>query len=160
MIGVSRTETSRGNIVTVLSIGSAMENQTVLRRIFNRSKWSLSPNFKWRLNTRATVDSALRVLRKGRIPVVLCEGGPQRDTWKEALDRLRLLPAPPALIVTSRLADDRLWAEALNLGAYDVLATPFDSTEVTRVVTSAWLHWRGLQTMPPQGHEERGMSAA
>jgi len=36
--------------------------------------------------------------------------------------------------VTSRLADERLWAEALNLGAYDVLAKPFDSTEAMRVV--------------------------
>jgi len=51
------------------------------------------------------------------------------------------LPDPPFLVVTSRLADDRLWAEALNLGAYDVLAKPFDKTEVNRIVRSAWLRW-------------------
>ena len=45
------------------------------------------------------------------------------------------------LIVTSRLADDRLWAEALNLGAYDVLAKPFERMELVRSVSSAWLHW-------------------
>ena len=42
------------------------------------------------------------------------------------------------MIVTSRLADERLWAEALNLGAYDVLAKPFDRTEAMRVVAAAW----------------------
>jgi hypothetical protein len=30
-----------------------------------------------------------------------------------------------------------LWAEVLNCGGYDVLAQPFDRTEVERVVTSA-----------------------
>jgi DNA-binding NtrC family response regulator len=43
--------------------------------------------------------------------------------------------------VTSRAADERLWAEALNLGAYDVLAKPFDPTEVCRIVSLAWMHW-------------------
>jgi hypothetical protein len=32
---------------------------------------------------------------------------------------------------------DYLWAEALNLGAYDVLANFFDLTEVTRTLSSA-----------------------
>ncbi len=57
------------------------------------------------------------------------------------LEHLSTLPDTPLLIVTSRLADDSLWAEALNLGAYDVLAKPFDATEVARVVSMAWQHW-------------------
>jgi DNA-binding response OmpR family regulator len=48
---------------------------------------------------------------------------------------------PPLLIVTSRLADDRLWTEALNLGAYDVIAKPFDRKEVDRVLNLAWARW-------------------
>ena len=54
----------------------------------------------------------------------------------------------PSLIVTSRLADERLWAEALNLGAYDVLAKPFDSTEAMRVVGAAWRAWGGPVRLP------------
>ena len=49
-----------------------------------------------------------------------------------------------SLIVTSRLADEYLWAEALNLGAYDMLAKPFDASEVVRVLGSAWRHWTDL----------------
>jgi len=66
-------------------------------------------------------------------------------TWRELLDRTRRLPHPPLVIVTSRLADEQLWAEALNLGAYDVLAKPYDRTEVTRVVSSAWRRWQEQQ---------------
>jgi hypothetical protein len=44
------------------------------------------------------------------------------------------------MIVMSRLADAHLWAEALNLGAYDVLVKKaLDRTEVTRVLSLAWV---------------------
>jgi DNA-binding response OmpR family regulator len=52
------------------------------------------------------------------------------------------------LIVTSRLADEKLWAEALNLGAYDVLAKPFDRQELVRTANLAWLHWRHRHEFP------------
>jgi DNA-binding response OmpR family regulator len=63
-------------------------------------------------------------------------------TWTQLLDEIRLLAIPPILVVTCRVADDHLWAEGLNIGAYDVLAKPLDRTEVTRVLSSAWLHWQ------------------
>ena len=67
------------------------------------------------------------------------------------LARIKRLPTPPLLIVTSRLADEYLWAEALNLGAYDVVAKPFDSHELIRVVSFAWLHWNDkYSTSPPK----------
>jgi hypothetical protein len=40
-----------------------------------------------------------------------------------------------------------LWAEALNLGAWDVLAKPFDHIGVIRSVKSAWQRWHD-QTHP------------
>jgi DNA-binding response OmpR family regulator len=92
--------------------------------------------------------AALAALRKVRVPVVVCESDLQPGTWKEVLEELRTLPDPPLLIVTSRIADERLWAEALNLGAYDVLAQPFDGTEVTRIVGMAWLRWNDRHGTP------------
>jgi DNA-binding response OmpR family regulator len=41
------------------------------------------------------------------------------------------------LIVVSRLANESLWAEVLNLGGFDVLALPFDREELERVTLSA-----------------------
>src|SRR5437867_7705788 len=82
----------------------------------------------------------MTALQGSRIPVVLCERDLLPGTWRAMLAQLMLMTCPPLLIVTSRLADEYLWAEALNLGAYDVLAKPFDLTEVVRVVSLAWLH--------------------
>jgi DNA-binding response OmpR family regulator len=56
--------------------------------------------------------------------VVVCERDLPPGSWKDVLEQVTILSDPPSLIVTSRLADERLWAEALNLGAYDVLAKP------------------------------------
>ena len=56
------------------------------------------------------------------------------------------LAAPPKLIVSSRLADHRLWAEVLNLGGFDVLMTPFETEEVLRVTSSAWSEWGSKQS--------------
>jgi DNA-binding response OmpR family regulator len=52
---------------------------------------------------------------------------------------------PPDLIVASRLADEYLWAEVLNLGGYDVLAKPFNAEEVRRVVGLACEHHQERQ---------------
>jgi DNA-binding response OmpR family regulator len=67
---------------------------------------------------------------------------PEGKTWKDLLRAVEALRNPPPLIVTSRLADECLWAEVLNLGGYDLLMKPFDATEVFRVVSLAWLSWK------------------
>ena len=46
---------------------------------------------------------------------------PVNWNWKKVLSDLRRFAHPPQLIVTSRTADDYLWAEVLNIGGYDVL---------------------------------------
>jgi DNA-binding response OmpR family regulator len=43
--------------------------------------------------------------------------------------------------VTSRLADERLWVEVVNLGGFDVLAQPFYTREVLRSVNAACSRW-------------------
>jgi DNA-binding NtrC family response regulator len=128
--------------VTVLSVDPIAEDHVALREIFGRSEWSLCPNSKWKLTTSHTAESALETVRCDPIPILLCGCDHEPNIWKEMLDALTPLANPPLLIVTSRTADERLWAEALNLGAYDVLAKPYDQAEVIRVVSLAWLHWK------------------
>jgi CheY-like chemotaxis protein len=57
--------------------------------------------------------------------------------WKDLLQELGVLEDPPPLIVVTRLADDFLWAEVLNLGAHDLLAKPFDKRDVLHAVSTA-----------------------
>jgi len=61
--------------------------------------------------------------------------------WQALLGDLQSRVNPPNLIISSRLADERLWAEVLNLGGFDVLAQPFERSEVLRVVRMAWMAW-------------------
>jgi len=68
--------------------------------------------------------------------------------WVDVLDQIQSMPHPPSVIVTSRMADEQLWSEALNLGAWDVLAKPLDPSEVIRSVESAWRHWHHRIELP------------
>jgi DNA-binding response OmpR family regulator len=40
-------------------------------------------------------------------------------------------------VVVSRNADERLWAEVLNLGGYDLLLKPYNANEVRRTIRGA-----------------------
>jgi len=124
---------SEAAVKVVLSVSPDHEDCASLQNIFE-SHWAVIGS--------ATVASALSVLRQIPIPVVLCDCEVSSGTWGEMLDDLSRFPDPPLLIVTSRLADERLWAEALNLGAWDVLAKPFDAGEVNRIVSIAGQHWQ------------------
>jgi DNA-binding NtrC family response regulator len=124
-------------IVTVLSVSPAEEVHDSLQNIFNHSNWKLSKTH--------SLESALAFLRVQKTPVVLCEPYLRPGTWRHLLEQISGAPDAPAVIVSSRLADDRLWAEALNLGAWDVLARPFVASEVYQSVSAAWRHWWNRQ---------------
>jgi DNA-binding response OmpR family regulator len=145
---------------TVLSVSPMAEDHNSLSSIFDRSKRVPSSDTQWALRPCATVESAIASLRRARIPLVVTERDLTPGSWRDILENILLLPDPPVLIVTSRLADEYLWAEALNLGAYDVLAKPFDASEVMRALDSAWRHWTDLrdrhQVRQPQFMFARG----
>jgi hypothetical protein len=75
------------------------------------------------------------------VQVVISENPGAGAGWQRLLDDLRGLPEPPQLVVTSRMADDYLWAEVLNRGGYDVLPQPLDRDEVERVLAAAGRHY-------------------
>jgi DNA-binding NtrC family response regulator len=127
-------------IIPILSVGGAEEDQIALSEILSRSASPLCPGFKWSLQTTPNLTSALAAMRQQTVPIVICESELGAASWRELWAQAAQMPDPPFLIVTSRLADEYLWAEALNLGAYDVLAKPFHSAEVIRSISQAWLH--------------------
>jgi DNA-binding response OmpR family regulator len=120
--------------LTVLYVSPFDEDHLSLQAIVGHSTWRL---FKAR-----DLVSALALLQQhDDIAVVLCECNLLPGTWIDLLENINALPSVPSLVVTSRLADERLWSEALNRGASDVLAKPFDRSEVIRRVRLAWQHW-------------------
>ncbi len=121
-------------VVTILAVSGLQEDHNWLGEVVRHSNW--------RMLSARSCSEACEILNSERVPVVVCESSLPDGNWRSLLDRLAQCAGRPLLIVTSRQADDRLWAEVLNLGGYDVLPKPFDKSEVVRVVGSAWLHWR------------------
>jgi DNA-binding NtrC family response regulator len=124
--------------VTVLLVSAHQSDHISLQRILARSCWKLQVRANWR--------DGLALLRQRRVPVVICDGEQTDSDWRALLYEMADLPDAPKLIVSSRLADERLWAEVLNLGGYDVLATPFDPREVLRACFLAWQNWERVPT--------------
>jgi DNA-binding NtrC family response regulator len=117
----------------VLLVSARTEDHDSLRSIFRDSSWELQE--AW------TVSEGRRTLRRNHreIPVAICEDVLPDGDWKLLLAGLDRVAVRPSLIVSSRLADERLWAEVLNLGAFDLLlGAPFEPEEVLRVTESAW----------------------
>lgn len=96
----------------------------------------------WQWHNSQGCREALELLERHAVAVLLCERDQPDGCWQDLLDGAAKLAAPPSLIVFSRLADEYLWAEVLNLGGYDVLIKPFDPEEVLRVTSSALRSWK------------------
>jgi DNA-binding response OmpR family regulator len=125
-----------------LSVSPVEEDHTALERILNDAARVTPLETPWQLSRAQTLASALSILRRVEHAVVMCERDLECGNWRDLLGGLQQFTNPPSLIVTSRLADEYLWAEALNLGAYDVLAKPFCPAEAVRVVNLACLRWQ------------------
>ncbi len=134
----SHTFSGLPNTVTVLAVSSSPTDRDSLRAIFAHSHWHLVE--------AGSCAEALSFLHAQPIPVVIGEAILPDGTWRDLLQKGSSLADPPRLIVTSDLADDRLWAEALNLGAHDVLAKPFRAAEVFRTISLAWRQWKDCLT--------------
>jgi DNA-binding response OmpR family regulator len=91
----------------------------------------------WRLHHIRHYREARKFLMSAPVAIVLSDAVLSDGDWRGLLQETRRLAEPPPLVVASRLADERLWAEVLNLGGHDVLAMPFDAHEVRRVMESA-----------------------
>jgi DNA-binding response OmpR family regulator len=146
---------SSTDTAVVLSISPVESDHDALQEILNGSELKAQSV----LHTASTLKSALPMLRTNQVGVVVSEQELGADTWKDVLAELNDSPCPPLLIVSSRIANDYLWAEALNLGAHDVLAKPFEREEVVRVCASAWRRWKDGSELPPNQQRAAEMVA-
>ena len=69
--------------------------------------------------------------------VILTEADLPDGKWQDVLRLVRECSQETEVIVTDLQADACFWAEALNLGAYDLLAQPFYEPEVRRILYNA-----------------------
>jgi DNA-binding response OmpR family regulator len=119
--------------VRALLLGEFEEDRLLVQKVFRRSHWRLFEAHNRR--------RALECLERDAPQVVIAESDLADWSWKQVLRDLNRLSKPPQLVVTSRTADELLWAEVLSSGGYDVLARPFAAEELERVVASACAHF-------------------
>jgi len=124
---------NRTQYVSALFVSAEPQNRLLIRNVFRDAGW--------RLFEARDRKGALDCLKRQPLQVVIASAHLPKWPWKTALEDLQRMACPPQLVVTSRLADDSLWAEVLNCGGYDLLAEPFDRSEVERVIASARRHF-------------------
>ena len=127
------TSQSTPENITLLTICPNKEDRQSLEKILDRHSWTIQG--------APSLREATTLLHRGP-SLILCEKDLPDGTWKDVFREARGLDNPPAFVVVSRLADERLWAEVLNLGGFDVLLKPFERSEVVRVMSMALRHWQ------------------
>ena len=126
----------RENDLSALLVGEYETDAFLLREVFGALGWRLFEAGDRRL--------AIKYLERNPLQVVIAKTDVPNWNWRHVLNDLQGLANPPQLIVTSRTADESLWAEVLNIGGYDVMVLPFDRFEVERVTASAYRHFQSL----------------
>ena len=126
MAATSRPEE---NVVSILLITSDDRHESALRSALDAAAYTTHRVSK--------CGEGLLFLAEHTAEVVLVDADLPDGTWRSILDLTSSLPNPPQLVVFSRLADDSLWGEVLNLGGYDVLAAPLEVEEVRRTLSRA-----------------------
>jgi DNA-binding NtrC family response regulator len=87
----------------------------------------------------ADVQQARKAIRQHDPEIVVCETQVRENgNWQELLEDAQA--AQSLMLVVSRHADERLWADVFNLGGLDVLSLPFDRDELRRTLSSALRH--------------------
>lgn len=110
------------------------EDRLSLERILSPCEWDVI----W---TRSCTE-AVAAVRRTAAPIIVCDQRFPDGEWRELWNELGKDPCPPEFILASRLADERLWAELLNLGGYNLLTKPFRPEEVIRTIHGALMEWQ------------------
>jgi DNA-binding NtrC family response regulator len=84
-----------------------------------------------------SMQQARTLLSQKHYDVILTESAVDDGNWLDVLHLVRDDYHQSEVIVTDPAADAHFWAEALNLGAYDLLAQPFYEPEVRRILGNA-----------------------
>lgn len=141
-----RPRTSPQARIATLGVSPLPEDHRALMTIFARSRW------QW--DAVPTIEKARSwMARRGAPSIIICERDLPDGSWKQLFEETQALPLPPKFIVSSRLADEYLWVEVLNLGGHDVLSAPFDAREVSYVVRYAAESWHRQQESASQGRK-------
>ncbi len=120
--------------VRILAVFAQAEDRNSLFELFR--------DFRWKSHFVDNSTGLRDAFSEFRPNVIMTDSAlPEGESWKDVLRSAHERSGGVPVIVGSRLADERLWAEVLNLGGYDLLVKPFIAAEVRNVINSACRHF-------------------
>ena len=125
----------------VMAVSTSEEDHDFLRRMLRE--------FQCEMQSAYTRAEAVDIMRAEPVPVIISDRDLPDGTWRDILDESARQANPSYVIVTSQLAyDAHLWCEVLHFGGDDVLATPFEPTEVAHRISTGWCRWDAMSGVP------------
>ena len=115
---------------TILLVHPSEQDRTTLQTILEKSRWNVAEV--------EDCGEARTYLKQNRVHMVFYNCDEAGADWRDFARQITGLSPAPLFIAASRLADENLWAETLDLGGYDLLASPLDCGEARRTIYSAW----------------------
>lgn len=85
-------------------------------------------------HAESLLDATLRQVASPA-QLIVCDA--EAVDWLQALWVFQRLNTPPAVVFLTRRADEELWLEMLQAGAFDLLTKPYQAHDLRWVVSSA-----------------------
>jgi DNA-binding NtrC family response regulator len=98
----------------------------------------------WTVRWATSVNVAITILGCRTIPVVLYDPCAGLEDWAEAIDRLKMLPDSPCVVLAAGKVNENLWRYAISLRAYDVVCRYGEAKELFTTLGFAW-KWKTRQ---------------
>ena len=107
--------------VRVMAVLSSESNRKTLQRAAERRGWYLSLENPWDHPS------------PGQFEIVLYDR--ELHDWRQAISSLAKVS--PCVLLVSRVVDDALWQEVVELGGYELLQDPFTEEQALRTLEQA-----------------------
>jgi DNA-binding NtrC family response regulator len=113
----------------ILVVSSELENRRALTAILEQEGWDTLCASK--------VSECEEALAAHNVTLVFCDRRLADGSYRDVLALTRSLPRNVRVVVTSRLADWDEYLEALHYGAFDLIASPCQPTDVAWAIIQA-----------------------
>ena len=90
----------------------------------------------------SNVEQTRQILERTPMHVVFCEDRLPDGGFREILCLVKANRPEVQVVVSSMLGDVHEYIEAMNLGAFDFIASPYRSSEIISVVDGAYRRYR------------------
>jgi DNA-binding NtrC family response regulator len=109
-------------------------------RFYSSLAYTTAPH-GWVVRWARSVNGAMGILACRSIPVILYDCYNAGEDWTTSIERLKLIPGDPCVILAARGVDEDLWRQAIARRVYDVVCRNLQSGHLIATLQFAW-NWK------------------